>query len=281
MARTGKYKTPFCLAALAFAGAAFAQPTSPRFGVQLWSVKDEVKQDFEGTLRKIAALGFDGVEFAGDAGPYAKDAPGLRALLDKTGLQCAGAHLDFESLGAARFDATTAFYKTAGCSTLVIAFDTRAAGTAGAAGVAKDLSALSAKLAPLGLRIGYHNHGEEMTGPGGQTPWDVIARGTPRAVVLQQDIGWTTFAGKDPVSLIARYPGRTVSAHFKAKFLKGSGGTALIGRDRTDWRAIASAAASVGGAEWIILEQEEYPSGMGQLEALAASWTGLRAALKK
>ena len=268
------------LAALLAAPLTAAQ-AAPRIGVQLWSVKDDVKHDFEGTVSKLAALGFDGVEFAGQFGRFDNDAKALRVFLDKAGLKCAGAHVDFAALSGARRAATTAFYGRAGCKTLIIAMDRRAASGAGAAAVARQLSILSDKLAPLGMRIGYHNHAQEMTGADGKTPWDVIAAGTPFDVVLQQDVGWTTFAGKDPVALIKRYPGRSVSLHFKAKYAPGTKGINIVGQDGTDWAAVAQAAQRVGGAEWIIVEQEDYPNGMGQLESVAASMRGLQKALRR
>ncbi|MFC5549468.1 sugar phosphate isomerase/epimerase family protein [Massilia aerilata] len=191
-----------------------------------------MKHDFEGTLGKLAAMGFEGVEFAGGFGRYANDPAGLRAFLDKLKLACAGAHLDFAALSDARFPQTTAFYRDVGCRNLVIA-------------------------------------------------WDTIAAGTPQQSILQQDIGWTVFAGKDPVALIRRYPGRTVSSHFKAKLAQGTTGKPLIGQDNTDWPAVYAAARGQGGAEWIVLEQEEYPDGMRPLEAVAASMRGLQGFLKR
>ncbi len=251
----------------------------PRVGVQLWSVKDDLKRDFEGTLARLAAMGFQGVEFAGEFGRYAKDPGGLHAFLDQQGLQCAGAHLDFAALADDRFQQTTAFYQALGCRNLVIAWDKRGASREGAAAIARELAALSGKLKPLGMRIGYHNHAQEMTGPAGQTPWDGIAAGTPAGTILQQDIGWTVFAGKDPAALIRRYPGRTLSSHFKAKLADGTQGQPIIGRDKTDWPAVYAAARGEGGAEWIVLEQEEYPEGMQPLDTVAASLRGLRAAI--
>jgi sugar phosphate isomerase/epimerase len=255
-----------------------AQP-APRVGVQLWSVKDDLKQDFEGTLATLAAMGFQGVEFAGEFGRFANDPAGLRAFLDKQKLQCAGAHLDFAALSNERFKQTTAFYQAAGCRNLVIAWDKRGASLDGAAAIARELAALSNKLTPLGMRIGYHNHAQEMTGPDGRTPWDAIAGGTPPETILQQDIGWTVFAGKDPVVLVKRYPGRTLTSHFKAKLAEGTQGKPIIGQDRTDWPAVYAAARGVGGAEWIVVEQEEYPDGMRPLEAVAASLRGLQGLL--
>jgi sugar phosphate isomerase/epimerase len=266
-------------ALLVAAGLAQAAPTKPRIGVQLWSVKDEIKQDFEGTLAKIAQLGFQGVEFAGEFGPYKDNPAGLKAFLDKNKLACAGAHTQFDKLAADQIDATTAFYKTLGCNNLIISMDKRAFTVDGAAEVSKELAALTGKLASRGMNIGYHNHAEEFAGDVGKTPWDNIARNTPKATILQQDVGWTTAAGKDPIAYVKKYPGRTVSTHFKAKFGPGQSGTPIIGQDKTDWAGLAKAARTVGGTDWLIIEQEEYPNGMGQLESVAASLKGLQAVL--
>jgi sugar phosphate isomerase/epimerase len=222
------------------------------------------------------------VEFAGEFGPYKDNPAGLKAFMDKNRLQCAGAHMHFDALTPERFDATTAFYKTLGCSNLVISMDKRGASAGESAQMSKELSALSGKLAPKGMRIGYHNHAQEMAGAVGATPWDVIAKNTPQAAIMQQDVGWTTFAGKDPVAYVKRYPGRTVTTHYKAKFVEGAaGGTPVIGQDKTDWAGLTRAVRAVGGTEWIIIEQEEYPNGMGQLETVAASMKGLQAVLAK
>lgn len=251
----------------------------PRIGVQLWSVKDEIKKDFEGTLTRLAAMGFQGVEFAGDFGRYGDDPAGLRAFLDKTGLRCTSAHVGLAQLNGASFDKTTSFYKTLGCMDLIVPYEERALSVAGSPQVAVELSAVAARLAAIGMRTGYHNHAEEMKGAEGGTPWDILATGTPHKVILQQDVGWTTFAGKDPVAFVKRYPGRSVSMHYKAKFAPGTSGTPIIGQDRTDWAGLTAAAKSVGGTAWLIVEQEEYPNGMGQVEAVGASLRGLRAAL--
>lgn len=264
---------------LAAAGLAQAAPTKPRIGVQLWSVKDEIKQDFEGTLTKIAQLGFQGVEFAGEFGPYKDNPAGLKAFLDKNKLACAGAHTQFDKLTPEQIDATTAFYKTLGCNNLIISMDKRAFTLDGSSEVSKDLASLTGKLASRGMNIGYHNHAEEFAGEAGKTPWDNIARNTPKATIMQQDVGWTTVAGKDPIAYVKKYPGRTVSTHFKAKFGPGQTGTPIIGQDKTDWAGLTKAARTVGGTDWLIIEQEEYPNGMGQLESVAASLKGLQAVL--
>ncbi|HOY23069.1 MAG TPA: sugar phosphate isomerase/epimerase, partial [Cellvibrio sp.] len=58
-----------------------AAPTQPKLSVQLWSVKDAVSADFEGTLKQLKAYGFQGVEFAGNFGKYGDDPQGLKDFL--------------------------------------------------------------------------------------------------------------------------------------------------------------------------------------------------------
>jgi sugar phosphate isomerase/epimerase len=254
-----------------------ATQARPHLGVQLWSVKEELRRDFEGTLAKIAQLGFEGVEFAGQFGPYRTNPAALKLILDKNRLQCAGAHVNVLQLAPRHVEATTSFYRALGCRNLVISMDTRGATPGQAAELSSDLTVLSAKMATENMRIGFHNHAQEMTGAVGSTPWDVIARNTPKDMILQQDVGWTTFAGKDPVAYVRRYPGRSITMHFKAKAAEGSTGIPIIGQDKTDWTGLIRATRETGGTEWIIIEQEEYPDGMAHLDAVAASLQGLEA----
>lgn len=257
--------------------AADVAPTSPQLSVQLWSVKDAVAQDFEGTLKQLKAMGFQGVEFAGNFGAYANDAKGLKAFLDKTGLKASAAHVPFEKLSAANFDATVAFYKAIDCKYLIIPMDKRAFTTEGAKAVAADLAAIQKKLAPLGMHTGYHNHEGEMLGEMGQTPWDVIGTHTASDVVLQQDVGWTEVAGKDPIAFIKAYPGRTITTHYKASAPKpGNPEHPIIGQDTTDWKALINANKTYGGTLWLVVEQESYPEGMTPMQSVEASLKGLQ-----
>jgi sugar phosphate isomerase/epimerase len=257
--------------------AADVAPTSPQLSVQLWSVKDDVAKDFEGTLKKLKAMGFDGVEFAGNFGAYANDPKGLKAFLDKTGLKASAAHVPFEKLNAENFDATVAFYKAIDCKYLIIPMDMRAFTTDGAKEVAADLAAIQTKLTPHGMHTGYHNHEGEMLGKIGETPWDVIGTNTTKEVVLQQDVGWTEVAGKDPIAFIKAYPGRTITTHYKASAPKpGNTEHPIIGQDTTDWKALIEANKTYGGTLWLVVEQESYPEGMTPMQSVEASLKGLQ-----
>jgi sugar phosphate isomerase/epimerase len=251
--------------------------TVPPLSVQLWSVKDALTADFSGTLRSLAAMGFQGVEFAGIFGEYADDPKGLLSFINGLGLKASGAHVPFSKFTPENFDDTVAFYQDLDCHYLIIPMDQRAFTVEGAQIVAAELEALQVKLAPLGMRIGYHNHKPEMLGEMGQTPWDVIGQNTTSQVILQQDVGWTEVAGKDPVAMVNAYPGRTITTHYKASAPEpGNPEDPIIGKDTTDWKALITANVTVGGTQWLVVEQESYPEGMTPMQSVEASVKGLQ-----
>ncbi|WP_049630813.1 sugar phosphate isomerase/epimerase [Cellvibrio sp. pealriver] len=257
--------------------AADVAPTSPQLSVQLWSIKDDVAADFEGTLKKLKAMGFQGVEFAGNFGAYANDPKGLKAFLEKTGLKASGAHVPFEKLNDANFDATVAFYKAIDCKYLIIPMDHRAFTAEGAKQVAAELETIQKKLDAHGMHTGYHNHKPEMLGEMGKTPWDVIGKNTAHGVILQQDVGWTEVAGKNPVDFVKAYPGRTILTHYKAAAPdEGNKEHPILGQDTTDWKALIEANKTVGGTLWFVVEQEVYPEGMSPMQSVEASLKGLQ-----
>lgn len=253
-----------------------AQQKRPQISLQLWSIKDDLKRDFEGSLRRVAALGFSGVEFAGDFGPYANNPQGLKQFLDQLGLKAAGAHVGFDKFNDKNFYATVAFYQTLGCQNLIVPWDDRIATKNGALQVAKELREVAVKLRAFGMRTGYHNHHEEMLEVEGKTIWQWIADNTPAEVILQQDVGWTTYAGKNPIEFVRMYPGRTLLTHYKAKLPKGESGTPIIGKDRIQWKPLYLSNRDLGGTQWLTVEQEEYPNGLSPFDSVKASLDNLR-----
>ncbi|WP_143872172.1 sugar phosphate isomerase/epimerase family protein [Catenovulum sediminis] len=248
----------------------------PKISVQLWSVKDQVSADFKGTLKTLKNMGFDGVEFARNFGPYEQDPKGLKTFLDEIGLVASGAHVPFEALNEQNFTRTVAFYKTIECPMLIIPYDERAFSDDGIVWVTEELTRLSNKLAEHDIKVGYHNHAQEFNQYQDSTYWDYLAQNTPKSVVLQQDVGWTTYAGLDPVEYVNKYPGRTLTTHFKVRLPEGTQGKSpIIGQDTIDWSALIEANVKAGGTLWFVVEQEEYPNNMTPLEAVQASKMGL------
>lgn len=254
----------------------------PALSVQLWSVKDDVKQDIDAALTRLSSMGFAGVEFANEFGPYGNDPAGLKAKLDELGLKGSGAHVTFEQLNEQNFQSTLAFYQTLGVQNLIIPWDERAWSPEGIDFVTNRLNELDKKLLEHDMHIGFHNHDQEFNDFKGQTYWDYLAQNTTERVILQHDVGWITYAGKDPIWYVNRYPNRTITTHYKVRLPKGTQGKLpIIGQDTIDWENLLKANMSKGGTQWIVVEQEEYPNGLSPMEAVQASLSGLKSYIAK
>ncbi len=250
-----------------------------QYSVQLWSVRDAVDKDFKGTLKAIADMGFDAVEFAGNYGGMENDPAALKAFLDKLGLKASAAHVRMHTYSDEEFDKWANFFKVIGCNYLINPMDDRAWNPETVAGFAKELNELSARLKPYGLRVGYHNHRQEFADYKGSTFWDFIGNNTKDDVVLQLDVGWVRMADKDAIDYVKRFKGRTITTHYKAKIPESADKSLkhLIGQDGYDWAALIKANKKYGGTLWYTVEQEDYPDGLSSLQSLELSFKGLKA----
>lgn len=258
--------------------------TQPRLSVQLWSVREDVAADFKSSISKLADMGFEGIELAGDVGEFTDDPSGLAQFVASKGMTISGAHVNYESLSDENFEQTVSFYKRAGVPMLMIGYDARMGKADEVDDAIAELNDLHSKVSAQGLSFGYHNHEFEFseTSNGKQTFWDQLAQSTPPSFVMQIDVGWVNYAGKDPVSFVTRYPGRTISTHYKATLnpeVKDK--LPIIGQDSLDWGSLYDANRTVGGTLWLVVEQEEYPNGLTAMEALKMSKQGLDNILKK
>lgn len=247
----------------------------PPVSVQLWSVKNELKADFEGTIKHLANMGFNGVEFAGDFGPYKNKPKQLKAFLSQHGLSASGAHVGFEKLSEDNIQATLTFYQTLDVKFVIVPWDERAWHPTGVIELAEQLTTLSEQLKPYGLVIGFHNHDLEFNDYEGSTYWDYIAQHTPESVILQLDVGWVNYAGKDPIAYVKKYAGRTLTTHYKIRTKADDNVTPIIGQDNYNWAELIKTNMEVGGTKWLVVEQEEYPEGLLPIEAVAQSKLGL------
>lgn len=271
----------------AVAGSALAaKPKKPRkigIGLQMWSIREDAAKDMDAALTSVANLGFEGVEFAGFH-KYAKDAQGLRKKLDELKLKAAGSHVGTSAFGPEKLKETIDFHKTIGCRYLIVAGDKRFSDPTGSVEYAKVMNEAAKALKSAGLFCGHHNHTEEFKKvgdkPNDKTYWDLFIERTKKDVAIEHDIGWSTMAGLDPIVLIKRYPGRTKLAHFKAKLPEGvKDKKPFIGQDTIDWRGVIKACDEVGGTEWFVVEQEDYPKGMTPIECVKTSLDGLKTIL--
>lgn len=246
-------------------------------GLQLYSIRHDCQNDLPGCLAKVAAMGYDGVEFAGY---YGWSAPDIKKMLDDRGLTCCGGHLGLNLLTGDALAETMEFQRILANPYLICPglpgdrTSSRAAWTE----TAKLFNDIAAKVRPDGFVTGYHNHHTEFTPLDGELPWDTFFGHTADDVVMQLDMGNGLYGGADLVDLLAKYPGRATTVHLKP-FKKGlpghDGFKPLIGDDDVPWADVFSICESTGGTKWYIVEYEsdKYPP----LEAVERCLKNLRA----
>lgn len=248
------------IALSAMAPLALSGPTanSVPVGLELYSVRNALKQDLIGTVRAVAAMGYQCVEFYA---PYFEwtesQTKDMRKLLDDLGIRCYSTHNDSSNLGPDKISRARDLNLILGCKYVVMASSQVKPGLDGWKEVADSLNFAAEKLEPSGLKAGYHNHQTEFTPEGSVRPIEILAKNTKPAVMLQLDVGTCIEAGSDPVTWIRANPGRIRSLHLKEFSPEpGKGYTVLFGEGVARWKDILEAAESVGGVEYYLIEQE-------------------------
>jgi len=183
-------------------------------GIQLYTVRDRVEQDFEGTLAKLASIGYREVELGGlDKPPKV-----VRAALDRHGLVAPSTHVNYASLGTS-WPKVIEDSKVIGHTYIVnpwIDDEVRALpdGWKRAAATFNHAGEISKK---AGVQFAYHNHWIEFIPTSdGKLPYDILlAECDPDLVKMEMDLCWITVGGEDPLKYFARYPGRFPMVHVK------------------------------------------------------------------
>ena len=227
-------------------------------GLELYSVRDALKQDPEGTVRAVAQMGYQAVEFYA---PYFEwtetQAKQMRKVLDDMGIRCYSTHNDGDYLDPKNINRARDLNLILGSKYVVLAWTDPKSGADGWKTIADKLNSAAETLEPSGLKLGYHNHQAEFTGAPGQRPIEIIAKNTKSSVMLQLDVGTCLEAGSDPIAWIRANPGRIRSIHCKDWSPDvGKGYKVLFGEGVADWKGIFQAAESGGGVEYYLVEQE-------------------------
>jgi sugar phosphate isomerase/epimerase len=193
---------------------AAAEHKIDEIGVQLYTVRKQMRHDFEGTLAKVAAIGYKEVEFAGYFHRSPRD---VRAILDRLGLVSPAPHVAYDTLGE-KWSAQIESAKILGQSYIVCPWIPekirkrrdgwqRAAETFNRAGEASKKA---------GIQFAYHNHWFEFLPVNGKLPYDVLLEACdPNLVKMELDLCWITLGGGDPLKYFDRYPGRFPLVHVK------------------------------------------------------------------
>jgi sugar phosphate isomerase/epimerase len=232
-------------------------------GLELYSVREALKKDPEGTVRAVAQMGYQAVEFYAPYFDWTEaQAKQMRQLMDDLGIHCYSTHNNEDYFSAKNIERVRDLNLILGCKYVVMAWTEQNKGLDGWKAVAGELNAAAEKLEPAGLKAGYHNHQAEWKAVQAQRPMDILAKETKPSVMLQLDVGTCIEGGGDPVAWIRANPGRIRSIHCKDWSRDPAVGyKALLGEGVADWRGIFSAAESVGGVEYYLVEQEgsRYP----------------------
>jgi sugar phosphate isomerase/epimerase len=177
--------------------------------VQTASFSRQLKPDFHGSLEKIAAAGYDGLElFDGIYGGYGPVE--LKDYLDGLGLTVIGAHVMFEKM-----EEQLAYLPATGCE-YVVCPGLHIGSAEEAYRSAELLNEMGAKTREKGMRYGYHNHNSDFDVYGGEHVIDLLIKNTdPQLVFFELDAGWAWRAGFDAAAFINAYPGRFELIHVK------------------------------------------------------------------
>ena len=232
-------------------------------GLELYSVRDQLKQDLPGTLRAVAKMGYEGVEFFSPYFDWTPDyAKEVKKMLDDLGIRCFSTHNPARAFNPDNVARAIDLNQIIGSKYIVMASAGRVEKLDGWKVVAENLNRAAEKMRPMGLRAGFHNHQVEFRPLEGQRPMDVLAANTTKDVVLQLDVGTCLEAGADPVAWIKANPGRIASIHCKEWSPDPAKGyRVLFGQGVAPWKKIFQAAEKTGGVQYYLIEQEgsDYP----------------------
>ena len=244
------------LFAAAPVGVAFAARKHVPIGLELYSVRDELKKDLMGTVREVGKMGYECVEFYAPYYEWTLDyAQQVRKELDSLGVRCYSTHNSSRSFTPEGVNKAVELNQALGAHYIVMAHPGRVENLDDWKRVADMLNQANDMMQSHGLHAGYHNHDLEWKPVDGQKPIELLAAHTDKSIMLQLDVGTCLATGNDPVAWINRNPGRIRSMHVK-DWSPEKGYRVLTGEGTAPWKKIFAAAERTGGIEYYLVEQE-------------------------
>jgi len=245
----------------AAAGAAAALPAfgaaKPLIGIEMYSVRQEMAKDIFTPVKTVAKMGYQCVEFYGPYIGWTMDQiREMRKLLDDLNVKCLSTHNGPNNLLPENMEKTIEWNRALGSKYIVMASAGKVEPTIdGWKKVADVLTKADEIARKSGCAVGFHNHQIEWRPVEGEKPLEILAKNTPKSVILQLDVGTCVETGNDPAAWIRSNPGRLQSIHCK-EWSKEKGYRVLFGEGDSPWKDIFKAAESAGGVEFYLIEQE-------------------------
>ncbi|MCL4504902.1 MAG: sugar phosphate isomerase/epimerase [Chloroflexi bacterium] len=232
--------------------------------IQLYSVREQAKHDFVGVLKKIAAMGYVGVE---PAGLYGMDPIAVRKVLDDLGLKVSSNHGQLPA--PENVNEIVDLAGVLGYTKHISGFGPDQFATeAGALKAAEQFQRAAELLKPHGIRYGFHNHWWEFDKKfNGKPPYELLLANAPDAF-SELDTYWCAVGGDDPVRIVKTYGKRLPVLHIKDGSLDRNDNMTAVGDGRMDWQAVIGA-ADENTLEWLIVELDRCATDM--LEAVGKS----------
>lgn len=222
--------------------------------LQLYTVRDDTSRDFAGTIRKVADIGYAGVELAGRGSLSVSQ---LRDLLNEASLRVCGSHIGIDQIEN-NLAQVVEENQEIGNRHIVVPYlgEDRRQGVDGYKKTAETLNRLGDSLQAHGLTLCYHNHAFEFEPQAnGQIGLDILLENTdPLLVKAEVDSYWVLVGGQDPVAFIQKHKGRVPLLHIKDRDTT-DGSFAEVGTGDLPLDGLIAAAPEVG-VEWLIVEQD-------------------------
>lgn len=224
-----------------------------KLGVQMFSVKNAIEKDMHGTLKRIAQIGYQGIEFFGG---FWWSADEVRNAAQEAGLEVIGWHTPYSALEKPHLHATVAYAKQVGLRHVTLPMLPPELCTNATAWheSAHKLNEIAKVFEDAGLVFGYHNHVAECKAvEGQQTGWDIIMSETRSSICGQLDNGNALSGGREALAYLKKYPQRAYTFHLKPYSLT-NGFATMIGEDSIPWTETLQELRSQNVTEWEIVE---------------------------